>query len=345
MDLLPSAEQDEIVGVVAGFLRTELPIQSIRERRNEPTPVDPATWAKCGDLGWFGLGLSESLGGVGYGMAEEVMLFRELGRHLASGPFIGSVLGARIAALAGAVELCALILSGAASVGIAERRSGDDVVGSTVSGSFDLIDAVGASHVLVYAGNGNGVALVEAAALGSPESLHCIDPGVRLSRVELVSVPVIARVSGNDADAIVLRGTALVAAMLTGIAEATGVMSAEYAKVREQFGKPIGVNQAVKHVCADMATRSEAATSQLFFAAASIDDARADAAFQVEAARIIASDAAIENATHSIQVHGGMGYTFEHDANLFLKRARVLDRIFGENSHHLATLISLPSAE
>lgn len=340
MDLLPSAEQDEIVGVVAAFLRTELPIQTIRERRNEPTPVDAAVWSACADLGWFGLGLDESLGGIGYGVAEEVLVFRELGRHLASGPFLGSVLGARVAAMAGSSDLAASILNGTATVALAERRSGDDRVGATVSGSFDLLDAPGATHVLVR--GANALALVELAAIGPIEALHCIDPGVRLSRAELSSVPTVVLLA-EGSDAIVRRGNVLVAAMLAGIAEATRDLSAEYAKVREQFGRPIGVHQAIKHACADMATRAEAATSQLFFAAASIDDNRDDSTFQAEAARIIASDAAVENATHTIQVHGGMGYTFEHDANLFLKRARVLDRILGELTHHLGALIALPA--
>lgn len=341
MDLLPSAEQDEIISVVAGFLRTELPINGIRERRADATSFDAATWAKCGDLGWFGLGLDESLGGVGYGLAEEALLFRELGRGLAPGPFVGSVLGARVAALAGDSELAASILAGTSAVGFAEGR-GDTAVGDTVSGTFDLIDAAGASHVLV-AGE-QCVALVAVSALGQVAGLASIDPGVRLATVVLHDVPTAAVVrSGAGSAEIVARGSVLIAAMLTGIAEATRDLSADYAKMREQFGRPIGVNQAIKHACADMALRAEAATSQLFFAACSVDESRSDAAFQVECARVVAADAAIRNATATIQVHGGMGYTFEHDAHLFLKRSRVLDRLLGTSPAHLARVLALPA--
>ena len=129
------------------------------------------------------------------------------------------------------------------------------------------------------------------------------------------------------------------------IAEATRDMSSEYAKIRVQFGPPIGVNQAIKHACADMALRAEAASAQLLFAALSVDEGRSDAAFQVAAARIVATDAAVENATRTIQVHGGMGYTFEHDAHLFLKRARVLDRVLGDSRSQMAALIDLPAAQ
>jgi alkylation response protein AidB-like acyl-CoA dehydrogenase len=339
MDLLPSPEQDEIISVVASFLRTELPINGVRLRRDQATSFDAATWAKCGDLGWFGLGLDESLGGVGYGLAEEALLFRELGRGLASGPFVGSVLGARVAAVAGAGALAASILAGTSAVGLAEGR-GDVVVGDTVSGTFDLIDVAGASYVLVV--GPESVALVAVSALGALPNVPSIDPGVRLSRVVLDASPTVAVVRSGSAD-IVARGSVLIAAMLTGIAEATRDLSAEYAKVREQFGRPIGVNQAIKHACADMALRAEAATSQLFFAACSVDESRPDAAFQVECARVVGAEGAIRNATATIQIHGGMGYTFEHDSHLFLKRARVLDRLLGTSPAHLASVLALPA--
>lgn len=342
MDLLPSEEQIQIASVVADFLRDQMPINAIRQRRSESTAVDASTWARCGELGWFGLGLPEVDGGVGYGLAEEVLLFRELGRQLAPGPFVSSVLGARVAADAGADDIAAAIVAGTVSVGLAEARGHGCSVGATVSGSFDLLDAPGSTYLLVY--GPDAVVLVETAAIGTAQSIPCVDPAVRLARVELDAVA--SRVIVTEGhDQIGRRGSALVAAMLTGIAEATRDMSSEYAKVRVQFGRPIGVNQAIKHACADMALRAEAASAQLLFAALSVDEGRSDAAFQVAAARIVATDAAIENATRTIQVHGGMGYTFEHDAHLFLKRARVLDRVLGDSRSQMAALIDLPAAQ
>jgi alkylation response protein AidB-like acyl-CoA dehydrogenase len=142
-----------------------------------------------------------------------------------------------------------------------------------------------------------------------------------------------------------IRASVLAAAALVGIAEATRDMAAEYSKVRVQFGKPIGAYQAIKHRCADMAVRAEAASSQVLFAALSIDEGRPDDAFQAASAKVVASDAAIRNAADNIQIHGGMGYTFEHDAHLYLKRAHVFDRIAGDSRQHLAHLMDLPAAQ
>jgi alkylation response protein AidB-like acyl-CoA dehydrogenase len=342
MDLLPSSEQDEIVSVVAGFLRAELPINDLRVHRHDHASFTLDTWKKCGDLGWFGLGLSEELGGVGYGLAEEALLFRELGRHLAPGPFVGSVLGARVAALAGHTDLAASIVAGACSVGMAEARGAASITGTSISGTFDLLDGAGATHVLIH--SDSVVALVETSALGEIPLLPSIDPGTRLSRVEISGVVPVAFLA-EGGDVVLRRGTVLVAAMLCGIGEATRDLSSEYAKVREQFGKPIGVNQAIKHACANMAIRAEAATSQLFFASLAVDENRGDAILQSSSARVVATNAAIENATATIQVHGGMGYTFEHDANLYFKRARILERTLGESRRHLDLLLHAPAAQ
>ncbi len=342
MDLLTSSEQDEIVSVVAGFLRAELPINDLRVNRYDHASFTPGMWKKCGELGWFGLGLSEELGGVGYGLAEEALLFRELGRHLAPGPFVGSVLGARVAALAGQTELAASIVAGTCSVGMAEARGSASVASTGISGTFDLLDGAGATHVLIH--SDSALALIECAALGDVPLLPCIDPGTRLTRVELFGVVPMAFIA-EGSDVVLRRGTVLVAALLCGIAEATRDLSSEYAKVREQFGKPIGVNQAIKHACANMAIRAEAATSQLFFAALAADENRGDAILQTSSARVVATNAAIENATATIQVHGGMGYTFEHDANLYFKRARILERTLGDSRRHLDLLLHAPAAQ
>ncbi len=342
MDLLPSEEQLEIIGVVADVLRSRFPTSVIRDRRHDVSTIDLAAWAECGQLGWFGLGLPEDLGGVGYGVAEEALIFREIGRFVAPGPFLSTVLGARVAAFAGLPEVAAAIVGGEAPVAIAEPRTIDAVVGETLSGSFDLIDGPGARYVVVV--TPESACLIDAAEFATAQAVPCIDPAVRLSRVELVDAPVLATVDAAT-DSVYLRGCLLVAAMQTGMAEATRDMSAQYAKDRVQFGRPIGVNQAIKHACADMALRAEAATSQLVFAALSIDEDRADRQFQVAAARIVATNAAIENASATVQVHGGMGYTFEHDAHLYVKRVRVLDRMMGDVRTQQAALLGMAGAQ
>jgi alkylation response protein AidB-like acyl-CoA dehydrogenase len=132
--------------------------------------------------------------------------------------------------------------------------------------------------------------------------------------------------------------------MLTGQALASSALTLSYVKTREQFGRLIGVNQAVKHVCADMAVRCYAAESLLHFAALAARDGRHDAAFQAAAAKRIASDAARNNSADTIQMHGAIGYTWEHDAHRFVSRRDVVDIALGEShvDHH-GLLASAPA--
>ncbi|HEX3566132.1 MAG TPA: acyl-CoA dehydrogenase family protein, partial [Acidimicrobiales bacterium] len=332
MDLLPTPEQQEISSVAAALL-TKTMDNDRGDARRQTAAMGHRQWAQFAELGWFGLSLPEGRGGVGYGMAEEALLFREIGRHLAPGPFLACTLAARLALSGGADELAAAILTGEVTVGLAQARGAVFEVGAVVSGTFDLLDAVDVSHVVVVTRDGSALMAIE--ALGRPEQLPCIDPAVSLGRIQVEQAPVLVHTSGAT-DRIFERGSVLTAAMLAGIGEATRDMASEFGKAREQFGKPIGVNQAIKHRCADMALRAEAATSQVMFAALAIDEGRPDLEFQTTAARVVASDAGISNAALNIQIHGGMGYTFEHDAHLFLKRAHVLDRMLDNKQQHMA---------
>jgi alkylation response protein AidB-like acyl-CoA dehydrogenase len=143
-----------------------------------------------------------------------------------------------------------------------------------------------------------------------------------------------------DADPGALRrlGTVLAAAEAVGVAERALEASVEYAKVRQQFGKPIGTFQAIKHRCADMATRTEVARASVTWAAVALDDHDPEAAEWVHAAKALATRAALESTHDNVQNHGGMGYTWEADAHLLLKRARVLEHCFGSRTAHLDAL-------
>lgn len=342
MDLLPSDEQFEIITAASAFLAKEMPIGAIRTRRHEPSPLDAAVWKRCASLGWFGIGLAEAHGGVGYGAAEEALLFREIGRHLAPGPLLATSLAVRVAARAGQGDLAAALLSGEAMSALALPRRADAALGARIDADVQLIDRAGAGYILVT--TPAGAALVAAADVEGCVDVDCIDPGVRLATASLRDATPVALVTAEDED-IFSRGALLSSAMLAGMAEAVRDMAAEYAKVRVQFGKPIGVHQAIKHRCAEMALRAEAATSQLLFAALSLDAGRSDTPFQVAAAKVVAANAAIDNAADNIQLHGGIGYTFEYDANLFLKRAHVVAEQFGSVRAQLDRLMALPPAQ
>jgi alkylation response protein AidB-like acyl-CoA dehydrogenase len=338
VDLLPSPEQEEIISSAAAFLADALPPQRTRQLINEPSNVDAKAWLAAAELGWFALGLPTDLGGVGCGLADEVLLFREIGRSLAGGPFLATTLAARVATLGGDAQLGREIGAGRrVGFGVLEPDSTLDPAG--LAGTVYVVDGHDTDLVLVATRERAG--LFAPADLGDLVALECIDPTARLARATTRGAAPLVAV-GADVDPVGLRGSVLVAAQLTGIAEATAVLSAEHAKNRVQFGRPIGVNQAVKHPCADMAVRAELAWAQVAVGALATDEARADAELQGLSAFVVAADAAERNAAATVQVLGGMGFTFEHDANLYVKRAFLLTQLFGSVRQVLSRLVLLP---
>lgn len=340
MDLLQTPDQEAIVASVSGFLAKRMPLAAVRERRGDSAAFDREDWKRCAELGWFGLGVAEDFGGVGYTPAEEALLFREIGRILAPGPFLPTVLGAHIAAAAGHAGLCQDIIAGDTVVGLGQpRRDRPADIGAEVSGPLDLVDAADTDLVAVI--GAGGAALLKTSDLGMSEPEPAIDPGARLASAHPDGVPALAH---TDPAPVFVRGLVLAAALQTGIAEATRDMAVEHAKTRVQFGRPIGVNQAIKHRCADMAIRAEAAYSQVLFAALALGSGRSDAEFQALSAKIVADNAAVTNAAENIQVHGGMGYAYEHDSHLYVKRARTVERLLRGPQELLDALTGLAPA-
>lgn len=336
MNLLPTAEQDDIVASSAAFLAGSLPMTRVRSLISGADNVDPEIWRACGDLGWFALGLPEELGGVGGSLADEALLCREIGRALAPGPYVATMLGARVAAFGGATALATEIVAGASRVALGVVDGEIVVDDGPASYNLRLLDGVGADHVLVA--TPDGAALFAYAALADVAEEQCIDEATRLSTARLDSAPVVAFVAAAT-DPVYQRGLVLTAAMLVGMSEATRDIGAEHAKTRVQFDRPIGVNQGVKHPCADMAVRCEAAWAQTVVAALAQDEARADGDAQTYSAWVVAADAAERNAGATLQVLGGMGFTFEHDVNLYLKRAHVLTRGLADRRTMLDRLV------
>lgn len=340
MDLLPTPEQDEIVATVRAQLDRDFDLHQLAQRDGAATVVDPELWRRCAELGWFGLGLSENLGGVGYTLAEESLLFAELGAHCTPGPFLPTVLGARLAALVGDTELAASILAGESIVALAEPHGDSDATaGATVSGTFRVTDRAGSQLVLVM--------VDDAASLVDADDLIA-EP---MSSLDLLVPTAVGTVSGvaarchlDDAVSLRQRATVLVASELAGIATATAEQSTQYAKDREQFGVPVGSFQAVKHRCADMAVRAEAATSLSRYAALAVLEGQPDAAFHAYAARSVAARNAVENAQINVQNHGGIGFTWEHTAHRYVTRAQVRSRTLGTVRDSLGALLAQPTA-
>lgn len=336
MDLIPSEEQREITTSVRDYLADAFPAPATREPL--PDDAEARSWSGLAELGIFGLGIAEEHGGVGLGLAEELLVFEEFGRALTPGPLLGTVLGAHAAVNAGMTDLAEEIIGGAARVAIAEpRREPIASIGETISGEFRIFDGQHADWVLFV--SPDRAALVRASALELQPSA-ATDP---VSSAAHITVRDLAAEAVIDGAPLWWRGTVLVAAMLTGIAQATRDISAEYVKVREQFGKPIGQFQAVKHRCADMATRAEAAHFQTVYAALSSEDA--PDVLQIASALFVAAQAAQQNADDNIVNHGGMGFSAETGVDMFGRRAAVLDTMLGTPRWHLEELAAIESAQ
>jgi hypothetical protein len=236
-------------------------------------------------------------------------------------------------------ELATRIMTGQAIVGWARlsAATADRYVGAgSEPVDATLFDADGVDYVLVV--GDPGAALYDASAFRDRHDITCLDPTVSMTRARFTGAEPLT-VAGRS-ESIASRSRVLAAAFAVGMAEATRDLSAAYAITREQFGKPIGVNQGVKHRCADMAVRAEASLSLTCYAALVSDEGGLDAAMQADAAFAVALDAAHRNAADTVQVHGGMGFTWEHAAHRYVERTHVLDEMMGGSRRVLADLIA-----
>ena len=313
-DLIPTDEQAMIEDSVRQFLADELPLERLRPNAK---PIDAARIRKnMATLGWFGIGVAADAGGMGLGLAEEMLVQRACGKHLASTTVLAGVLAGHVAAAAGDSALLAGLVSGERNVALA-----------IVSGGRVLaFDWSPGDLLLVW--DEEQAALFPSGAFTSPGLEKGLDDSLTLHRGSLAPTGALHRIAASDAP-IGLRANVLLAARLAGLAEAATTLAVEYAKVREQFGKPIGSFQAVKHRCADMALRAEAATHLAALACLKLEACAPDAALQVAAAKLKASHAAHENGRAAIQIHGGIGFHAECDAHWFMKRAHVYDQAGG----------------
>ena len=329
MNLLPSPDQTQILDTLTGFLADQMPVERLRAFGAIGNP-DAGFFPSLAKLGFLGLGVPEDAGGIGLGAAEEMLSFVEYGRALVSPEIFGLTLSAHITAHHTDDKLHKQILGGACRIGLANPRCDD----------WHIVEAAEASHVLLV--TRRETALIPMSAVKNRASVNSTDASISLERAEInLDHKDIIRTQDNK---LTERAAILQAAYCVGMAEATRDMAVDYAKLREQFGKPIGSFQAIKHICADMAIRAEAALCQTRFAALTFDQARSDADFHATAAKIVAVTAATKNASANIQVHGAFGFTAEADAHHYLKRAHLIDMLWGDIKSQRAHLLSLPAA-
>ena len=320
MDLMLNPEEEQIAETARSLLSTELPVEFTRWEKGAAAAKDRSMLAQFAELGWIALGLPEDKGGFGFGATEEALLFREAGRALVSPRLLACVLAARIAAMAGDEARSAGLITGAAQAGLAVPDGKDHVF---------LIDADGADEVVLV--GEAGLALFSMDSVSDRTIVRSTDETVGLERAKIDRAN--ASMAGDAESEPHL--TLLIAALLSGSAEAVRDLAVTHASEREQFGQKIGTFQAVSHPIADMAVRCEAAHAQVKVAAIALRDHRDDAAFQARAARIVALDAALANARNAIQLHGGMGFTAEYPVHFHLKRAHLLDQVGGAMAEQL----------
>jgi len=343
MDLMPTPEQDAIRESVRAFLDEELPMPRVRALMGAPADAYAELWRGAASLGFFGLGLPERRGGAGYSLTEEMVLCEELGRTLAPGPWLGSILAAHALAesgddggalgqlLAGELRTAACIDAWGGPLTVrGDRVSGTrtSVLGAGVAEAFLVVDEAGVLFV----------PLQREVSVDAVPSLDATNP---VGTVTFRAAP--CRVLSSDRDVVTrLRRAAIVLACADAVGGTarTVDMSVEYGKVRQQFGKPIGSFQAVKHRCADMAVRAEVARSVTIYATVSARDGTADADFQAAVAKILCANAYLQNAADNVQNHGGMGFTWECDAHLYVKRARAFDATLGSRHAQLDALVA-----
>jgi len=312
---------------------------------------DAELWKAMVEQGWSGVELPEVDGGLGLGAVEVAVLLEEVGRHAAPAPFLSTVLALGAIAGAGGWGEWADRLARGGAVGCAAWSTSPDAVRAEADARAWLLSgrpapalyAPSADVVVVPATGPDGAALfgVELSAVGRPQREPAMDRTRELGWLHLERTPA-QRLGGAAAvRALLDRGTTFTCAELLGGASRAMDMAVEYAKERIQFGRPIGSFQAVKHRCADMLVDVEGMRSAAYWAAWCIGTAHADASVAASTAKVWCSDASKRVMASALQVHGGIGFTWEHDLHLFLKRAQLDQLSFGDAHFHRARLADL----
>ncbi len=305
-------------------------MQNVGDGNPMPVPF----WRELADLGWLGLAVPEVDGGQGFGFAELAVVLEELGRSMAPGPALSTAWAASVASSYLTPQLAAGGLAGGVALGpgLSARRDGDDRV--LVSGTTGPL--LGACNVVVLPALVDGderwaiCDLTTEADIVAAE-VESVDATRALARYELRDVGA-ALLPGLTRARVEAVGLALVAAEAAGGAAWCVDTAAAYARERRQFGRPIGQFQGVKHRCADMLVRLEQIRGVAWDAALALDTAPEEAALATAMAGATALDGFVDVAKDCIQVLGGIGFTWEHDAHLYLRRAVALRQLFGPST-------------
>jgi alkylation response protein AidB-like acyl-CoA dehydrogenase len=349
-------EQQAIKSTAHDFLAARYRSERIRELAEGENGFEQADWDEMAELGWTGLALPEEWGGQGLGIVELAVLFEEMGYALAPSPLFSNTIAGLALSLCGSDEqrerflrpLAEGKLRGTpalwdagtpATIGSFTMEARTDDEGLVLDGEKVLVmDATAADFFLVATADGRRHVVERGAAGVTITPATSIDPTRRLYSVRLDGVRV-APENSLPAEAaeyypVFFRLCVALAAESTGIAQRTMEMAVSYAKDRQQFGRPIGSYQAVSHRCAQMLLETENSRSAVYGAAWAADAEPESLPLAASMAKAYASDAGWRVPDASIQVHGGIGFTWEHDLHFFLKRGRANATMFGDAKWH-----------
>jgi len=361
MNFAFSEEQEELRRIVRQFLDQKSPESEVRRLMETTEGYDPATWSQmANELGLQSLIVPEEFGGQGFGYVELTVVLEEMGRALLCAPYFSTVVLATNTLLhagddAAKKELLPAIASGEtiatlafteehgrwdeAGITIEAKKSSD---GYTLNGTkMFVLDGHTANLILVAARTAAGVSLfrVDGDAPGLTRTpLSTMDQTRKQARIEFADTP--AQLLGNEGagwsvlERVLDLAAVGLAAEQVGGAQKVLEMAVEYAKVRVQFGRPIGSFQAIKHKCADMLLEVESAKSAAYYAGWCASELNDELPSVASLAKAYCSEAYFHAAAENIQIHGGIGFTWEHPAHLYFKRAKSSELLFGDPTYH-----------
>jgi alkylation response protein AidB-like acyl-CoA dehydrogenase len=342
-------EQQAIKSTAHDFLASRFKSERLREIAASESCFDESSWKEMAELGWAGLALPEEWGGQGLGVVDLAVLFEELGYVCAPSPLLSNTIAGLALAAGGSDEqkerwlrpLAEGEVRGTPALvdaeGPAEPMKFSMAAGDTLSGEKTLVMDAGSADFFLVATDDGGRHIVERGSDGvTVTAEESIDLTRRLFSVRFDGVHPAATLpaSGEDYLPVFLRGCVALAAESTGLAQRALEMSVAYAKDRQQFGRPIGAYQAVSHRCAQMLLETENSRSAVYGAAWAADAEPESLPLAASMAKAYASDAGWRVPDMAIQVHGGIGFTWEHDLHFFLKRGRANAASLGDAKWH-----------
>jgi alkylation response protein AidB-like acyl-CoA dehydrogenase len=350
VDFELTEEQAALRAVSRSMLAVSCPPQLVRSLASAGQDMDDKLWRRGAELGWIGLAVPEEHDGTGQGLVELCLVAEELGRAAAPGAFTDTALIALALARRGQPELLPGFAAGELKASWAHHGSvagfyaGDDLV---LSGRATAVQAAAtADWLLVTAASDRGTRLVLL-----DRERACVEPRRTLDETRRWYDVVLDNARIRAADVVITDETeiqwltdaaaVLVAADSLGTGERLLEMTVGYVKVREQFGRPLGSFQSVKHKVTDMLTTLKGARAATYYAAMALDAGVAEAAAASSAAKAFTGEGVATLAGEALQTHGGIGFTWEHDLHLYLRRAKVNEMLFGSAAEHYERLVSL----